>query len=164
VCRCSYVLRFPCNPVTKEGGLPRKRGGHGASANRRAADLYAYEIAPIIAELKASGIVLPRAIADELRKRQVRTARGGAWHPTTVARLLARLRSGCWAAPRESKSDSLERFGRSGVTQLPAKGGIDSTGKKAGLASMSLNVQVLGCLGAFCVFANLAARRMVKIS
>jgi hypothetical protein len=31
-------------------------------ANRRAADLYAYEIAPIIAELKASGIVLPRAI------------------------------------------------------------------------------------------------------
>jgi len=43
-------------PMTKEVGLPRKRGGHGASANRRAADLYAYEIAPIIAELKASGI------------------------------------------------------------------------------------------------------------
>ena len=61
-------------------------------ANRRAADLYAYEIAPIIAELNASGIVLPRAIADELSKRQVRTARGGMWHPTTVARLLARLR------------------------------------------------------------------------
>jgi hypothetical protein len=61
--------------------LPRKRGGHGAWANRRAADLYAYEIAPIIAELKASGIVLPRAIADELRKRRAPTARGGAWHP-----------------------------------------------------------------------------------
>jgi hypothetical protein len=79
-------------PMTKEDGLPGKRGGHGASANGRVADLCAYEIAPIIAELKASGIVLPRAIADELRKRQVRTARGGAWHPTTVARLLARLR------------------------------------------------------------------------
>jgi hypothetical protein len=65
--------------MTKEVDLPRKRGGNGASANRRAADLYAYEIAPVIAELKASGIVLPRAIADELRKRQVRTARGGAW-------------------------------------------------------------------------------------
>ena len=65
-------------PMTKEVGLPRKRGGHGASANRQAADLYAYEIAPIIAELKASGIVLPRAIAQELRKRQVCTARGGA--------------------------------------------------------------------------------------
>jgi hypothetical protein len=45
-------------------------------ANRRAADLYAYKIAPIIAELNASGIVLPRAIADELSKRQVRTAKG----------------------------------------------------------------------------------------
>ena len=78
-------------PMTREVGLPQKRGGHGASANRRAADLYAHEIAPIIAELKASGIVLPRAIADELRKRQVRTARGGACHPTTVARLLAGL-------------------------------------------------------------------------
>jgi hypothetical protein len=54
--------------MTKEVGLPRKRGGQGASANRQAADLYAYEIAPIIAELKASGIVLPRAIAQELRK------------------------------------------------------------------------------------------------
>jgi hypothetical protein len=78
--------------MTKEDGLPRKRGGHGASANKRAADLYAYDIAPIIAELKASGIVLPRTTADKLRKRQVRTARGGAWHPTTVARLLTRLR------------------------------------------------------------------------
>jgi hypothetical protein len=79
-------------PMIEEDGQPRKRGGHGASANRRAADLYAHEIAPIIAELNASGIVLPRAIADELRKRQVPTARGGAWHPTTVVRLLARLR------------------------------------------------------------------------
>ena len=78
--------------MTKKDCLPRKRGGHGALANRRAADLYAYEIAPIIGELQASGIVLPRGIADELSKRQVRTARGGAWHPTTVARLLARLR------------------------------------------------------------------------
>ena len=85
---CALVVA----PMTKEDGLPRKRGGHGALANRRAADLYAYKIAPIIAELNASGIVLPRAIADELSKRQVRTARGGTWHPTTVARLLARLR------------------------------------------------------------------------
>ena len=70
---------------------PRKRGGHGAMANRRAADLYAQSIAPIIVELRASGIVLPRAISDELIKRQVPTSRGGAWHQTTVARLLARL-------------------------------------------------------------------------
>ena len=80
-------------PVTEEQSptSPRKRGGHGALSNRRKADLFAHGIAPIIAELRASGIVLPRAITDELIKRQVPTARGGAWHPTTVARLLIRL-------------------------------------------------------------------------
>jgi hypothetical protein len=81
-------------PVAEKQGptSPRKRGGHGAMSNRRNADLFAHDIAPIIAELKASSIVRPGAITDELRKRQVRTARRGAWHPTTVGRLLARLR------------------------------------------------------------------------
>ena len=60
-------------------------------SNRRNADLFAHGIAPIISELSASGIVLPRAITGELIKRRVPTARGGAWHPTTVARLLIRL-------------------------------------------------------------------------
>jgi hypothetical protein len=54
--------------------------------------MFAQSIAPIITELRASGIVLPRAVSDELSKRQVATARGGTtWHATTVARLLARL-------------------------------------------------------------------------
>jgi hypothetical protein len=80
-------------PATEEQSptSSRKRGGHGAMSNRRNADLFAHGIAPIIAELIASGTVLPRAITDELIKRQVPTARGGAWHPTTVARLLIRL-------------------------------------------------------------------------
>jgi hypothetical protein len=88
------VLRSPCN-ANDRGTWPDfapEAWGQGALANRRTADLYAYEIAPIIVELKASGIVLPRAIVDELSKRKVSTARGGNWHPTTVARLLARLR------------------------------------------------------------------------
>jgi len=48
VCCCSYVLRT-VTPMTKEHGLtsPQKRGECGALANRRAADLYAYKIAPI---------------------------------------------------------------------------------------------------------------------
>ena len=74
-----------------EWTAPRKRGGHDAAANRRNADLYAQSIAPLIIELRASGIVLPRDITNELIKRQVPTARGRAWHPTTVARLLVRL-------------------------------------------------------------------------
>jgi hypothetical protein len=36
----------------------------------------------------------------------------------------------------ESKSDSLERFEWSGVTHLPDDGEIDSTGRKAALASI----------------------------
>ena len=83
---------------------PRKRGGHGAMANRRAADLYAQSIAPIIVELRASGIVLPRAITDELIKRQVPTSRGGAWHPTTVARLPARLADALSAADHHAST------------------------------------------------------------
>jgi hypothetical protein len=86
MCRALLVT-----PMTERSLTPRKRGGHGATSNRRNADLFAYGIAPIMAELRASGIVLPRAITDELIKRQVPTARGGAWHPTTVARLLIRL-------------------------------------------------------------------------
>jgi hypothetical protein len=39
--------------------------------------------------------------------------------------------------PAQPNSDSLERFGRSGVTHLPAEGQIDSTGRKAALASMN---------------------------
>ena len=69
----------------------RKRGGHGVATNRRNADLFAQSLAPLILELRASSIVLPRDITNELIKRQVPTARGKAWHPTTVARLLVRL-------------------------------------------------------------------------
>ena len=93
----SAVARSCCallvTPVTEEQRPTshRRRGGHGASSNRRNADLFAHGIAPIISDLRASGVVLPRAITDELIKRQVPTARGGAWHPTTVARLLIRL-------------------------------------------------------------------------
>jgi hypothetical protein len=70
---------------------PRKRGGHGAATNKRAADLYAKSLAPAISEFRAAGHITPRAISEELTRRKVPTARGGNWHPTTVVRLLARL-------------------------------------------------------------------------
>jgi hypothetical protein len=69
---------------------PRKRGGHGAAANKRAADLHAKSLAPTILNLQAAGLS-GKAIRDELTKRNVSTVRGGAWHITTVKRLLARL-------------------------------------------------------------------------
>jgi DNA invertase Pin-like site-specific DNA recombinase len=58
-----------------------------ARANERAADL-----APIVAELQASGARSLRAIAAGLNERGIRTPRGvGQWQAGTVAQLLARL-------------------------------------------------------------------------
>jgi DNA invertase Pin-like site-specific DNA recombinase len=57
-----------------------------ANAERHAANLRA-----IIDDLCAQGIKSVRTIAAELNARGILTPRGGAWHPTSVARLLARL-------------------------------------------------------------------------
>jgi hypothetical protein len=88
-------LRGPLRVATVGKGLEeassRKRGGHGALANKRAADLHAETLDLTIREVRAAGHKTVRAISAELAKRKVPTARGGAWHPTTVLRLLARL-------------------------------------------------------------------------
>jgi hypothetical protein len=56
------------------------------------ADARAADLAPIIAELQASGARSLRAIAAELNRRGVQTPRGkGEWHADTVRKLLARL-------------------------------------------------------------------------
>jgi hypothetical protein len=39
----------------------------------------------------SAGFVSQRALADELNRRGIATARGGNWHRTTVMRVLARL-------------------------------------------------------------------------
>jgi Recombinase len=58
-----------------------------ARAEARAAD-----IAPVIAELQASGAGSLRAIADGLNARKIPTARGeGEWTATQVMRVLERL-------------------------------------------------------------------------
>ena len=54
-----------------------------AQARARAADL-----APIIAELRAAGVVTLQAIADGLNERGIPAARGGQWRITQVVRLL----------------------------------------------------------------------------
>jgi DNA invertase Pin-like site-specific DNA recombinase len=51
----------------------------GVAANREAADAFAANVLPTF-----------RAIATMLNDRGVRTARGGAWHDSTVRNLLAR--------------------------------------------------------------------------
>lgn len=45
----------------------------------------------IVEGIKRSGITSVRAIAEELNRQGVLSPRGGAWHPTAVARLLSRI-------------------------------------------------------------------------
>lgn len=57
-----------------------------ANAERRATNLRA-----IVDDLRSQGTTSVRAIASELNERGILTPRGGAWHPTSAARLLSRL-------------------------------------------------------------------------
>jgi DNA invertase Pin-like site-specific DNA recombinase len=62
----------------------------GSAANRAAAEEFARNVLPIVREIQASGRTSLRAIAAELTRRNVRTARGGAWSAENVRSLLAR--------------------------------------------------------------------------
>jgi DNA invertase Pin-like site-specific DNA recombinase len=61
-----------------------KASQHAAKARHEA------NVRPIIDEIKRSGAVTLRAIADALNDRGVQTARGGRWHAGSVARALGR--------------------------------------------------------------------------
>jgi hypothetical protein len=69
----------------------RRRGLHGALANKRAADARARALVQIIRELRAAGIISRPALAHELNRRGIPTAHGGKWHTNTVVRMLKRL-------------------------------------------------------------------------
>ena len=62
----------------------------GAAANRVAADGFAANVLPIVRQIQAAGATTHRAIAAALNARGIRTARGGAWHDSTVRNLLGR--------------------------------------------------------------------------
>jgi DNA invertase Pin-like site-specific DNA recombinase len=73
--------------------LRRAAKGNGASikAIKITADRRAADIAPIIQHIRGQGRVSLRELAIGLNERHIRTPRGGAWHPTSVKNLLARL-------------------------------------------------------------------------
>ena len=59
----------------------------GAATNRREAQIFAENVRPIIASIKASGVTSLRGIAAELNARRVETARGGTWTAVQVGRI-----------------------------------------------------------------------------
>lgn len=62
----------------------------GNDVQRVAADQFAANVLPVIASIKATGIVQLKDIAEALNNRGVRTARGGQWYAGTVRNILAR--------------------------------------------------------------------------
>ena len=66
----------------------------GRAANRAAAAAFAANVLPIVREIQAAGARTLRAVAASLNARGIRTARGGAWHASTVANLLGRAPAG----------------------------------------------------------------------
>jgi hypothetical protein len=54
--------------------------------------LRAANLSVIVDDLR-QGITSVRAVATELNERVILTPRGGAWHPTSAARLLSRLQA-----------------------------------------------------------------------
>lgn len=78
-------------PVTKLGN-PTNLGEAqqlGARANAQVADAFAANVLPILEAIRRSGVTTLTGIAEALNARGVRTARGGAWYPTTVRNLKA---------------------------------------------------------------------------
>jgi DNA invertase Pin-like site-specific DNA recombinase len=72
-----------------------------AAANKAAASAAADVLRDTIEGIRLEGFTTVAAIADELNRRAVPTARGGRWHVATVHRLLTRLRDG--SAGREGR-------------------------------------------------------------
>jgi DNA invertase Pin-like site-specific DNA recombinase len=68
----------------------------GRLAQRAEADRHATNVLPVIRSILAHGPVGMVAIAEQLNQRGIRTARGGSWHVSSVANVLARA-EGCEA-------------------------------------------------------------------
>jgi hypothetical protein len=105
-----------------------ERGPSGARANQPVADSFALNVLPALQKLMAAGFVSQRALANELNRRGIPTARGGSRHYTSVRRVLFRL--GLLTPGRTSKqaADAVRYFtkgaaaSRRAVGNSPAKG------------------------------------------
>jgi DNA invertase Pin-like site-specific DNA recombinase len=65
-------------------------GQLGRSAQQSEADRFAINLLPLISSIQKEGPVGMVAIARQLNERGIRTQRGGRWHVSSVANLMAR--------------------------------------------------------------------------
>ena len=98
-CRTSAALQAAKKLGIKlgnpNGAAALRRAAKGNEAAIRAikngADKFAEDLAIIIEDLAQSGAYSLRDLATELNVRQIRTRRGGPWHPTSVKNLIKRI-------------------------------------------------------------------------
>ena len=77
------------------GAAPLRRANKGntatCTAQRDRANARATDLTDTLEDLVQHGITTLAAQADELNRRGIKTARGGKWHPSTVANLRKRI-------------------------------------------------------------------------
>jgi hypothetical protein len=103
-------------------------------AGKKVAAARARALLPTIRELRAAGFISRQAMADELNRRKIPTARGGRWQYTTVLRMLTRLgllisgKGGRINNGQESKraADARAKAFASTIRKLQAKGLVSS--------------------------------------
>jgi DNA invertase Pin-like site-specific DNA recombinase len=64
------------------------------TARSKASAQFVQNAIPVIKQIQATGLTSLREVAGALNARGVRSARGGEWHPTQVARVLERANQG----------------------------------------------------------------------
>jgi DNA invertase Pin-like site-specific DNA recombinase len=70
----------------------QRAGQLGRRAQQAGADRHATNVLPVIRSILAHGPVGMVSIAEQLNQRGIRTARGGSWHVSSVANVLARAK------------------------------------------------------------------------
>ena len=70
---------------------PRIGSNLGVTRLKAQAAAHAENVMPIIDSVRSSGVETLAGIAAALNARGIKSARGGAWHPATVARVIARV-------------------------------------------------------------------------
>ncbi|WP_249128296.1 recombinase family protein [Bradyrhizobium lablabi] len=83
------VLGNPCNLA--EGG------SIGRVALIESADDLAITLAPLLRAVRSEGATTLRSIAQAFNRRGIKSPRGGAWYPSSIANLLSRAEGFLWS-------------------------------------------------------------------
>lgn len=82
------LLSFPPIRLSSPLDQPPEARAMAAASNRHVAASFAANILPTVRKIQSAGATSYQAVAQALNVRCVRTARGGAWHSTTVRNLV----------------------------------------------------------------------------